>query len=95
MPATKRRAGTSTARSTRARPRLARKVRDVYPAARRAARQFIDQYRSYVINYNLGKDMVRAHIEGRADPGNAKRWEEFAALFRHRACRQDLTRRSR
>jgi hypothetical protein len=25
--------------------------------------RFFDQYRSYVINYNLGKDMVRRHIE--------------------------------
>ena len=24
--------------------------------------RFIDQYRSYVINYNLGKDLVAAHI---------------------------------
>ena len=27
--------------------------------------RFIDQYRSYVINYNLGKDMVAAHVEAR------------------------------
>ena len=27
-------------------------------------RPFLDRYRSYVINYNLGKDMVR-HIESR------------------------------
>ena len=25
--------------------------------------RFIDQYRSYVINYNLGKDLVRAYVE--------------------------------
>ena len=41
--------------------------------------RFIDQYRSYVINYNLGKDMVRRYIESRggtaANP--AKRWAEF------------------
>ena len=28
--------------------------------------KFFDQYRSYVINYNLGKDLVRAFIERRA-----------------------------
>ena len=27
--------------------------------------KFFDQYRSYVINYNLGKDMVRRYIESR------------------------------
>ncbi len=35
--------------------------------------RFIEQYRSYVINYNLGKDMVAAYIEGK--------WEEFARLI--------------
>ena len=25
--------------------------------------RFFDQYRSYVINYNLGKDLVRAYVE--------------------------------
>jgi len=45
--------------------------------------RFLDQYRSYVINYNLGKDLVEAYIErngGTADqPG--KRWEEFRKLL--------------
>jgi hypothetical protein len=45
--------------------------------------RFFDQYRSYVINYNLGKDMVRNYIEARggtaANP--AKRWEEFERLL--------------
>jgi len=44
---------------------------------------FIDKYRSYVINYNLGKDMVRRYIDARggtaADP--ARRWAEFAQLL--------------
>jgi hypothetical protein len=31
--------------------------------------RFIDQYRSYVINYNLGKDMVAAYIESRGRIG--------------------------
>ena len=34
------------------------------PRARAEQRvRFFDQYRSYVINYNLGKDLVRAYIE--------------------------------
>ncbi|MGE5814647.1 MAG: hypothetical protein ACM36C_09195 [Acidobacteriota bacterium] len=45
--------------------------------------RFFDQYRSYVINYNLGKDMVRAYIEshGGTDKAPAKRWEEFEKLL--------------
>ena len=45
--------------------------------------RFTEQYRSYVINYNLGKDMVAAHIEARGGtPDNpTRRWEEFARLI--------------
>jgi hypothetical protein len=45
--------------------------------------RFTDQYRSYVINYNLGKDMIAEHVEARGGtPDNpAKRWEEFAKLI--------------
>ena len=39
--------------------------------------RFIDQYRSYVINYNLGKDMVKASIESRGPD----RWQAFARLI--------------
>jgi hypothetical protein len=45
--------------------------------------RFFDQYRSYVINYNLGKDLVAAYMQKRggtaANP--AKRWEEFERLL--------------
>jgi hypothetical protein len=45
--------------------------------------RFIEQYRSYVINYNLGKDLVRAYIEkrGGTDKWPDRRWKEFAALL--------------
>jgi hypothetical protein len=45
--------------------------------------RFVDQYRSYVINYNLGKDMVAAYIESRGGTAaNAeRRWSEFARLI--------------
>ncbi|HEX2443778.1 MAG TPA: hypothetical protein VHJ77_07500 [Vicinamibacterales bacterium] len=45
--------------------------------------RFIDQYRSYVINYNLGEDLVRQYIEDRGGTADqpAKRWQEFAALL--------------
>jgi hypothetical protein len=45
--------------------------------------KFIDQYRSYVINYNLGKDLVRAYVErqmGR-EKTPIRRWREFTALL--------------
>jgi hypothetical protein len=38
--------------------------------------KFIERYRSYVINYNFGQDLVRTHIE---KGGN--RWDEFEALI--------------
>jgi hypothetical protein len=45
--------------------------------------KFIEQYRSYVINYNLGKDLVRAFIERRGGTAGFpdRRWKEFAALL--------------
>ena len=54
------------------------------PRARAEQRvKFFDQYRSYVINYNLGKDLVRQFIERRvgSDRSPAKKWQEFAALL--------------
>ena len=45
--------------------------------------RFMDQYRSYVINYNLGEELVRKSIEkqgGTADHP-AKRWQEFERLI--------------
>ncbi|MBW2456673.1 MAG: hypothetical protein JRI68_19310 [Deltaproteobacteria bacterium] len=45
--------------------------------------RFYDQYRSYVINYNLGQDMVADYIEGLGGTADqpAKRWEEFRKLI--------------
>jgi hypothetical protein len=45
--------------------------------------RFVDQYRSYVINYNLGQDLVREYIESRGGTEDAptKRWEEFERLI--------------
>jgi arylsulfatase A-like enzyme len=38
--------------------------------------RFFDTYRSYVINYNLGKDLVKQYVESRGS-----RWAEFARLL--------------
>ena len=42
--------------------------------------RFIETYRGYVINYNLGRDLVAAHIEASAH-SPAERWDAFAALL--------------
>ena len=45
--------------------------------------KFIEQYRSYVINYNLGKDLVRAYVERKMgrEKTPQRRWREFTALL--------------
>jgi len=45
--------------------------------------QFIKKYRSYVINYNLGKDIVKNYIEknGGTSDNPDKRWEIFKFLL--------------
>jgi hypothetical protein len=45
--------------------------------------RFFDQYRSYVINYNLGKDLVRRHVEslGGTPDRPPRRWEVFRELL--------------
>ncbi len=43
--------------------------------------RFIDQYGAYVINYNLGKDLVTRYVERRAGSDPARRWSEFARLI--------------
>lgn len=56
----------------------------LYSRDRAAQRvRFIDQYRSYVINYNVGKDLVRAYIESRGGTASRpdRRWDEFEKLL--------------
>ena len=45
--------------------------------------RFIEKYRSYVINYNLGEDMVRTYIEKRGGTAQQpeQRWREFEQLL--------------
>jgi hypothetical protein len=54
------------------------------PRERAAQRvRFMDQYRSYVINYNAGKDLVRKYIESQGGTGDkpAARWKAFEKLL--------------
>jgi len=51
------------------------------PARARQRLKFMDQYRSYVINYNLGKDLVRDYVERHANGDRNKRWDVFKELL--------------
>jgi len=51
------------------------------PARAQQRVKFIDQYRSYVINYNLGKDLVRDYVEKRSGGEAEKRWKVFEELL--------------
>jgi hypothetical protein len=53
------------------------------PERARQRVSFIDQYRSYVINYNLGRDMVRRFVESRGGTADQpeRRWEVFTGLL--------------
>jgi hypothetical protein len=54
------------------------------PRERAAQRvRFFDQYRSYVINYNYGKDLIRKFIESRGGTPDRpdRRWQEFEKLL--------------
>lgn len=42
---------------------------------------FIEKYRGYVINYNLGRDIVQSYIEGEAGGDQERRWELFEKLL--------------
>jgi hypothetical protein len=51
------------------------------PEAAAKTIRFIDTYRSYVINYNLGRDMVAEWVGRVAGDDEAKRWQAFRALL--------------
>ena len=51
------------------------------PERARQRVRFIETYRSYVINYNHGLDLVRQYVEQRAGDDPARRWTVFGALL--------------
>ena len=62
-------------------------------AAARQRIRFIDRYRSYVINYNVGQDLVRAYVERGAEPNAMDhRWRIFAELLASPRLPSDLQR---
>ncbi len=50
--------------------------------------RFIEQYRSYVLNYSLGQDIVREYIEGQADDS---RWDAFERMLTELVTASDMT----
>jgi hypothetical protein len=60
-------------------------VRYALSTPERAAQRtrFFDTYRSYVINYNLGQDLVREWVEARGGTADdpARRWQVFSRLL--------------
>jgi hypothetical protein len=54
---------------------------------------FIRQNRSYVINYNYGKDLVKAYLEAKAGTSIDKQWEAFGWLLSNPVLAADLERK--
>ena len=52
----------------------------IAPDAAAKQLRFIDTYRSYVINYNLGRDLVADWVT-KAGDSREERWRAFAALL--------------
>lgn len=42
---------------------------------------FIERYRAYVINYNLGQDLVKDYVQFNSGDDQEKRWQVFAELL--------------
>ena len=62
------------------------------PARAKQRTKFVDQYRSYVINYNLGKDLVRGYVERHGGNDANKRWQVFTELLSSPRLPSDLLR---
>ncbi|HEX8622754.1 MAG TPA: hypothetical protein VF718_12360 [Allosphingosinicella sp.] len=70
---------------------LTRRYQLVSPVRADKSVAFIDQYRSYVINYGLGLDYVRAAV-ARAGPDPARRWAAMARILSEPTLPSDLAR---
>jgi hypothetical protein len=68
-------------------------VRYALLSPERAAQRmrFIERYRGYVINYNLGRDLVAQYVEAAAE-GPEARWQQFAGLLASPRLPSGLTR---
>jgi hypothetical protein len=62
------------------------------PAKAKQRIAFTRKYRSYVINYNYGKDLVKKHIESKGGTSDnpQKRWDLFGELLSNQVLPTDL-----
>ena len=67
---------------------LAQKYQLISEARARQSVAFTKQYRSYVINYGLGQDMVRADVE--RYPAGPDRWKRFEQIISEPTLPSDL-----
>lgn len=67
---------------------LTRKYQLMSEARAKQSVSFTKQYRTYVINYGLGLDMVRADVESRG--GEAARWKRFEQIISEPTLPSDL-----
>ncbi len=51
---------------------------------------FLETYRSYIINYSLGQDLVKAYVEKKAGGDPFKRWEIFTWVLSNPVGASDL-----
>jgi len=71
---------------------LTQKYQLVSKARAEQSIDFTTQYRSYVINYGLGQDMVRAYVEA-AGPDPAARWARMEQVISEPTLPSDLLKR--
>lgn len=69
--------------------RLVQRYQLVSPERAKQSIAFTKQYRSYVINYGLGQDMVRADVEA-AGPSPQARWKRMEAIISEPTLPSDL-----
>ena len=69
--------------------RLVQRYQLVSPERAKQSVAFTKQYRSYVINYGLGQDMVRADVEA-AGPSPQARWKRMERLLSEPTLPSDL-----
>ena len=60
--------------------RLTQKYQLVNKAGAEKAMDFAETYRSYILNYGLGMDMVQASVEA-GDPSRDEMWQRFEAIL--------------
>ena len=67
---------------------LERKYRLMSEARAKQSVAFTKQYRTYVLNYGLGEQMVREDVESRRTP--AERWKRFEEILSEPTLPADL-----